>query len=417
MIHPRPDSVVRMPVRCGLVAAAMSAVLLGCAAAHAQTGGKLDAKAKAFAPLVAAHNASGQMLFRQFAAQPGNIVFSPHSVATAMDMALAGARGTTASQMRSVLRHTLPLDQVDAANKALHDQINGNLNDDVKSLSANALMLTGAKVRKEYEALLRSQYGAEIFAGAQVETVNGWVNDKTQGKIPKLIDEVDAGDAIILNAVYFKAAWEAKFDAKLTRPSEFNLTAARKVDVATMRQRRRYAFASNEGYGAIKIPYAGTSIAMVVVRPDEIEGAKKVALKLGGKELAALFAQLRSAAPGDVDLTLPRFRAEFGADLSSQFNAAGMVDAFDAIKANFSGIAGRGFYIQKFVHKAFVDVTEEGAEAAAATAVRKKLTTSISIDTTRPFHVDRPFLFYIVEMNSGAILFQGLIQDPSPKQS
>ncbi len=94
-----------------------------------------------------------------------------------------------------------------------------------------------------------------------------------------------------------------------------------------------------------------------------------------------------------------------------------MVDAFDAIKANFSGIAGRGFYIQKFVHKAFVDVTEEGAEAAAATAVRKKLTTSISIDTTRPFHVDRPFLFYIVEMNSGAILFQGLIQDPSPKQS
>ena len=275
-----------MPVGCGLVAAAISAVLLGCAAAHAQTGGKVDAKAKAFAPLVAAHNASGQMLFRQLAAKPGNIVFSPHSVATAMDMTLAGARGTTASQMRSVLRHTLPLDKVDAANKALHDQINGNLNDGVKNLSANALMLTGASVRKQYEALLRSQYGAEIFTGAKVETVNGWVNDKTEGKIPRLIDDVDAGGAIILNAVYFKAAWESKFDAKLTKPSEFNLTAARKVDVPTMRQRRRYAFASNEGYGAIRIPYAGTSIAMVVVRPNEIEGAKDVALKLGGKELA-----------------------------------------------------------------------------------------------------------------------------------
>ena len=94
-----------------------------------------------------------------------------------------------------------------------------------------------------------------------------------------------------------------------------------------------------------------------------------------------------------------------------------MTDAFSDIKANFSGIAGQGFYIKQIVHKAFVDVTEEGAEAAAATAVRAKLTTSISIDTTRRFHVDRPFLFYIVDMNSDAILFQGLIQDPSPKQS
>jgi serpin B len=320
--------------------------------------------------------------------------------------------------MRSVLRHTLPLDKVDAANKALHDQINGNLNDGVKNLSANALMLTGASVRKQYEALLRSQYGAEIFTGAKVETVNGWVNDKTEGKIPRLIDDVDAGGAIILNAVYFKAAWESKFDAKLTKPSEFNLTAARKVDVPTMRQRRRYAFASNEGYGAIRMPYAGSSIAMVLVRPDEIEGAKDVALKLGGKELAALFAQLRNADPRDVDLALPRFRAEFGADLKAQFQAAGMIAAFDDIKANFSGIAGRGLYIEQIVHKAFVDVTEEGAEATAATAVRMRpRTTSISIDTTRRFHVDRPFLFYIVDMNSDAILFQGLIQDPSPKQS
>jgi serpin B len=158
---------------------------------------------------------------------------------------------------------------------------------------------------------------------------------------------------------------------------------------------------------------------MVVVRPAEIEGATDVAAALGAEQIAALFDQLRQAKPATVDLALPRFRAEFEADLGPAFKTAGMTDAFSERSADFSGMTANrsedGLFIKSVVHKAFIDVGEEGAEAAAATAVTMSRARSMPNPRVATFHVDRPFLFYIVDMDSGAILFQGRISDPGGK--
>ena len=393
---------------------ACGALLAATVASGAQTAGQLAA------PLVAAHNASGQMLFRQFGDKPGNIVFSPHSVGAAMDMTLAGARGTTQAQMKSALQQTLPFVEIDKANKALRGQIAGNVPDGIKNLSANALMIAGADISKDYADLLRSQYGAEIFADATADTVNNWVNGKTEGKIPKLLEKVERGGAVVLNAVYFKAAWQHKFDPKATKDGVFHQSARQKLNVPTMRQRGSFALVDHKTFGAIRLPYAGSdTIAMVVVRPAQIEGATNVAAALGAEQLAALFDQLRQAKPATVDLALPRFRAEFAADLGPAFKTAGMTDAFSEGKADFSGMtaprSADGLFIGSVVHKAFIDVGEEGAEAAAATAVTMSRARSMPNLRITTFHVDRPFLFYIVDMDSGAILFQGRISDPGGK--
>lgn len=374
----------------------------------------------ATAPLVAAHNASGQMLFRQLDDKPGNIVFSPHSVATAMDMTLAGARGATQAQMKSALQQTLPFEDINAANKALREQIARDAGSGIKNLSANALMLTGAEISKDYVDLLRSEYGAEVFADATADTVNNWVSGKTEGKIPTLLGKVERGGAVILNAVYFKAAWQQKFDAKQTKDGEFHLSARQKVKVPTMRQRGSFAYVDHKTFDAIRLPYSGSdTIAMVVVRPAQIEGVKGVAAALGAEPLAALFDQLRQAKPATVDLALPRFRAEFQANLGAAFKTAGMTDAFSEGKADFAGMTAKPgadrLYIGGIVHKAFIDVGEEGAEAAAATAVVMSRARSMPNPRITTFHVDRPFLFYIVDMDSGAILFQGRISNPGSK--
>ena len=292
-------SVRRMAAFSGRRAAAFtslacSALLAATAACDAQTAGQLTA------PLVAAHNASGQVLFRQFGEKAGNIVFSPHSVGTAMDMTLAGARGATQAQMKSALQQTLPFVDINKANKALREQIAGNVPEGIKNLSANALMIAGVDISKDYADLLRSEYGAEVFAEATVDTVNNWVSGKTEGKIPKLLETVERGGAVILNAVYFKAAWQHKFDPKATEDGVFHRSASQKLNVPTMRQRGSFAHVDHKTFDAIRLPYAGSNtIAMVVVRPAEIEGAKDVAAALGAEQLAALFDQLRQASPAD----------------------------------------------------------------------------------------------------------------------
>jgi serpin B len=397
-----------------LVSLACWVLLAATAASGAQPAGP------AVAPLAAAHNASGQMLLRQFGDKPGNIVFSPHSVGTAMDMTLAGARGATQAQMKAALHRMLPLEDIDAANKALREQIARAAGSGIKNLSANALMLAGAGINKDYADLLRTQYGAEIFTGATPDTVNGWVNGMTEGKIPTLLKSVEPRGAVILNAVYFKAAWQSRFDVKETRDSEFHLSARRTVQVPTMRQRGSFAYVDHKTFAAVRLPYSGSDmVAMVVVRPAQIEGAKEVAAALGAEPLAALFQQLRQAKPVTVDLALPRFRAEFEADLGPAFRTAGMTDAFSEGKADFSRMisdrSADGLFIGAIVHKAFIDVGEEGAEAAAATAVTMSRARSMPNLRITTFHVDRPFLFYILDMDSGAILFQGRISDPGGK--
>lgn len=410
--------------------------------------------------LARAYNASA--LYREFAGKPGNIVFSPYSIGTAMAMARSGARGETERQMAAVLRHGKSREDIDRANAALLAVLNAydttsrpdycpketrwtgkrcegpplaerrctfpaRLEGEVcvgrpsvpaaKLLTANALMLTKYEhlISSEYRNVVRKQYAAEIYERADLEQVNDWVRRKTEGKIDRILNELDPDSAaVLLNAVYFKAAWASIFPKRATREGDFKLTAAQTVRVPLMRQEASFRLAEGPGYRAIRLDYTQRAFGMIVVLPEEAEGLDAVTRKLEPAELAKLLASLSGSPETLVSLALPRFKTAFEADLVGPFRKAGMMLAFTD-NADFSGMGG-DVKISQIRHRATIEVAEEGTEASGATAVEmSRKSIAPKRPTPVPFVVDRPFLFYVVDDASGAILFQGRIVDPRPR--
>jgi serpin B len=412
--------------------------------------------------LTQAYNASGEALFRSMAARPGNIVFSPLSIGTAMAMALAGARGETEREMTQVLRHSLPPADVHDASAGVLATLKGydksavsplcppgmtlerercvakpgaegfcefpaqragglcvaaaRFAPSAKLLVANALMLSKPVVSQDYAALLKDKYAAEVFRGAGLDTVNGWVSKATEGKIDKIIERMS--DVVLVNAVYFKSRWALVFDKTLTKNEFFHLSRTRQELVPTMLQRARHTVAAREGYRAIRLPYSVRSLAMVVALPNEIDGIDTVGQRLDAAELSQTLAVLRKEVGRPVVLSLPRFKIEYTSDLKTAFQASGMTRPFDMTLADFSGMTGvpssqRPAAIDQIVHRAVIEVQEESTEAAAATAIGMQVA-SVSPPPPEPvqFRVDRPFLYYIVDDATGAVLFQGRVVDP-----
>ncbi len=441
-----------------LLAQAMMAPQILAPGAHAAEAAQARAVAMAY-------NASGQDLFERLAATPGNIVFSPYSVGSAMAMVLSGARGETASEMAAVLKQTLDRPAIDAANARLIAILNGydksgepvacptsmrfngtdceaaapasgqcraGYRDGARCVApgrrpasailkaANALMLlkaNGDLVSTRYAAVLEANYRAQVFRDADLDEINRWVSRQTEGKIEKILDQIDPETpAVILNAVYFKAAWQAPFSRNATTDGDFHLTAATTVKVPTMHRIGHYQMVARPGYRAIRLPCSVDALATVIVVPDEVDGVDKVGRALDATALAGLFRDLTEWKT--VELALPRFKTSFKAELGELFKQAGMRRAFNGAVADFSGMTGRPssqapFAIGQVVHRAVIEVTEEGTEAAAATAVAMVAASAPS--HVEPFAVDRPFLFYVTDQATGAILFQGRISDPRPQ--
>jgi leukocyte elastase inhibitor len=410
--------------------------------------------------LTDAYNASGQDLFRSFAAAPGNIVFSPYSIGTAMAMVLAGARGDTEREMAGVLRHRQARQEIADANARALAVLNGYDQSNALPLCpwdmhlaggrcempravdercppragsdeafcfaipqplpsakvavANALMLTrkDAPVSADYVALLKAKFAAELFQGASLAEINGFVASRTEGKIERILDQLDDSvAAVLLNAIYFKTAWASTFSKQETRDEPFSLMASQPVSVPMMHKRANVPLVTRAGYRAVRLPYVIGAIGMVVVLPDVVDGLVAIGASL---DVSALVAALNASEPKAVSLALPRFKLSFKADLVPPLRAAGMTLAFDPMRADFSGMigpAGRGrFAIGQIAHRAVIEVQEEGTEAAAATAAMMALTSAPSNQAT--FRVDRPFLYYVVDDATGAILFQGRVVDP-----
>jgi serpin B len=443
--------------------AAVIAIAAGPAAAQ------LHIAAEARVTLLArAYNTAGQQLFAQLAASPGNIVFSPYSVGTAVSMLISGARGDTAAEMMRAMSMRMAADAIDAANAEMLSILNGYdqsaspvcpprtsanggncearpggdlMNQcqgglrlvgnrcvapaaapaSARLLLANALMLLkrGDLVSSDYVAALQTKYAADVFKNASLEDINGWVANKTEGKIERMLDQIDpASVATILNAVYFKARWALAFDPALTKNEAFNLTRSQKADVALMNQTASFSLVSRGGYRALRLTYQVPELGLVVVLPDDIEGVDAVARRLGANELAELFAALRNGqAKKPVAIALPRFKAGFKADLRAPLRQAGIQKAFDANNADFSGMTARptregGVHIDQIVHRAVIEVAEESTEAAAGTAVGMRSAAIAPPIAPVSFRVDHPFLFYLIEDTSGAILFEGRVADP-----
>jgi serpin B len=416
--------------------------------------------------LTKAYTASGQRLFKKFAISRGNIAFSPYSIGVAMAMTLSGARGETAKEMARVLKLKLKRQEISEANAAVLATLRGydrsaepslcprvthwngqqcettpgtdgqcpfltQLEGDrcvanwvrrppsVHLVVANAL-ITARKndvVAKNYITLLTDKYGAEVFEGATVNDVNDWVKQKTKGKIDQIIDELP--DVSVLNAVYLKARWQSTFRKELTRDKPFTMSTSQKVSVPTMVQTRYFPVMSRPGYRAIRLPYDVNTLGMIIVLPNKIGAIDRVSDRLDARELSKVTAELNSTLAKFIELEVPRFRVTFKIDnLSALFRQAGMVRVFDRRRANFSGITGlppsdAPFWIDAIRHRGFIEVTEDGTEAAAATDVGAKAAgVAPEQPKPEPFHVDHPFLFYIIDNTTNAVLFQGRITEP-----
>ena len=283
-----------------------------------------------------------------------------------------------------------------------------------KLVVANALMIAGANVSPDYAALLKDKYAAELFHRASLDTVNGWVKNKTEGKIERILDKMS--DVMLVNAVYFKSRWALVFNKSATIDEFFSLSRTRQELVPMMQQRAstRRASATATGPSACLMRCARSPwwsccqmrwTASGRSRPGSI------------RQNSALLTVLRAPAPRPVALSLPRFKAEFSAELTGLFQDAGMRLAFDPRRADFSFLTGvppakASTAIEQIAHRAVIEVAEEATEAAAATAVAISPARHAKPVEPIRFRIDRPFLYFIVDDTTGSVLFQGRIVDP-----
>ena len=400
----------------------------------------------------AAINAFGLDLYRRMLADPSlglggkNVVVSPTSIATALAMARAGARGETAAQMDAVLRSAgadklaMAMNALDAALASrtgtfrVYDQ-DGTALDVVLKIANAPFAQQGMPLVRDYLDALASRYGAGLRLvdyvadhDAARKVINAWVKKQTAGRIPSLLEEPDVTDLtrlVLVNAMYLKAPWLNPFDASNTRPAPFTRVDGSRITAPTMNLGQcqglgicSLPYATGSGWRAVELPYLGDSLAMTVILPDNLAAFER---QLDQKALAGITGALRTSPPGrdavyNVAVSMPRFGIETRADLAAALKALGMPLAFDAATADFTGIATlpEGLYIKKVIHQANIDVDEKGTEAAAATAV--VMATGGGPETVPVvFKVDRPFLFLLRDVPTGAVLFMGRVVDPSAK--
>ena len=373
------------------------------------------------AELVAGNTAFAAALYRQARTTDGNLFMSPHSISTALAMTYAGATGTTATQLADALRFTLPPATLHAAlnalDLALASRVTEATGDTIpfRLRTANSIWgQDGFAFQAPFLDTLAVNYGAGLrvldFAAdpdGSRERINGWVEDQTNDKIKQLLPDgsiTNATTLVLTNAIYFTAAWAEPFKASDTADRPFQLGSG-PVSVPTMYQHGGMAYGAGDGFRAAQLGYDGGQLAMVVVVPDGDLATLEAGLD------ANMFAAITaSLSPHQVQLTLPKFRVEAPLDLRQALQALGMVDAFVDGAADFSPIDGtRNLVITDVKHKGFIAIDERGTEAAAATAV---VIGPTSVPPQAELVVDKPFLYFIRDLPTGAILFVGRIVDP-----
>ncbi len=349
-----------------------------------------------------------------------NLFFSPYSLSTALAMTYAGARGETQKQMEITLHLPFTNKRLHSAAGALQQQlIQKDKSRGYQILLANTLWgQKGEPILKEFLDLTNTYYGADFTLLDFVneteksrQTINLWVEEKTSNKIKDLIPPggVDGETVLVLtNAVYFKGEWSFKFKKSDTRQEDFNVSAKEKVKVDMMHIEEEFKYYEDEKLQAIELPYKGNEISMLVLLPSSIEGIGEVENTLTSESLNTLLAKMVKT---EVDAYLPRFKIVWGTfSLNKTLIDLGMTDAFEYGKADFSGIRiDRRIWISNVFHQAFIEVNEQGTEAAAATAA----VITKSIDITPVFFADHPFVFIIRDNHSGSILFMGRLINPS----
>lgn len=361
--------------------------------------------------------------------QPENvdkdIFLSPHSVSIALAMTYAGARGETATEMKKALHFDLPderlhtaFDYLDLALESRGKDARGKDGEPFRLNITNSIW--GQKETPFETAFLDTlavNYGAGLnivdFIGATEKsrsTINDWVEAKTENRIKEILPKgsVTADTRLVLvNAVYFNAAWASKFEPGATRPAPFTKADGSTVQVSMMNRQEHRPYAKGDGYEAVEMPYDGGELSMLVIAPTAGSFATFESTLTGGKVLDIL----AGLATKEVDLHFPKLKVDGEFGLKAPLESLGMERAF-ASSADFSGICSSAdLYVADVLHKTFLELDESGTEASAATAVIVN-EESASIDTPVVMRVDRPFFTAIVDRQTKTLVFLGRILEP-----
>ena len=384
-----------------------------------------DVSAADVALLVEGNSAFAFELYRALKGREGNLFYSPHSISLALAMTYSGARGETAQQMADTLQFMLEQDRLHPAFNWLDAELarrgEGAEGKDGEGFRLN--IVNAIWGQKDYGFLsafldvLAENYGAglrilDFIAETEKSrlTINDWVSNQTEGRIEDLIPQgaIDRLTCLVLtNAIYFNAAWEHSFNGKITTDGPFYLLDGGQVIVPMMKQTESFGYIEGEGYQAIELPYDGGELSMVILLA-EAGNFQAFEEGLQAQQVDAIISGLQ---PARVTLTMPKFEFDSEFSLKDALADMGMPVAFTG-GADFSGMTGnRELFISDVVHKAFVAVDEAGTEAAAATAVIMSRTAAPG-EPPMEVTIDRPFIFLIRDIDTGAILFVGRVMNP-----
>ena len=375
--------------------------------------------------LVEGNSAFAFELYQALKEQEGNLFYSPHSISVALAMTYSGARGETAQQMADTLNFILEQERLHPAFNWLDAELasrgEGAQGKDEEGFRLN--IVNAIWGQKDYNFLptfldvLAENYGAGLrILDFMYETeksrltINDWVSDQTEERIKNLIPEgviTSLTRLVLTNAIYFNAAWENTFDEDMTADGPFYLLDGGQVIVPMMKQTESFGYTDGEGYQAVELQYDGNELSMVILLP---EAGQFQAFEEGlqAQQVCDIIDGLQNA---QVTLTMPKFEFDSEFSLKNTLAGMGMPIAFSSA-ADFSGMTGnRQLFISDVVHKTFVAVDEAGTEAAAATAVI--MPGSAAPEPTVEVTINRPFIFLIRDIETGAILFVGRVMNPA----
>jgi serpin B len=371
--------------------------------------------------LVDADNRFAFKLFREINEQESdkNIFISPLSVGMALGMTYNGAAGTTREAMQQTLElRDMTIEEVNGSYRSLIDLLR-DLDPQVEFLLANSIWYRNTmSFEQEFLDLNTQFFDADVSAldfGSPdaATTINDWVRRNTSGRIEEIVaSPIDAETIMFLiNAIYFKANWASQFDRDLTQNAPFFLADGSQTTVEMMSHEDevpiRYLWDLDKHIEVVDLPYGGRAFSMTILLPESPQGVDSLVDNLTHNQWTAWTAALDSTSR---QVSLPKFTLEYELNMNDVLKSLGMSVAFSRDSADFTNLYAPGnVFISKVKHKTFVDVNEEGTEAAAATSVEIGLTSAGPM----PIVIDRPFVFAIREYYSGTVLFVGKILDPN----
>jgi serpin B len=375
--------------------------------------------------IVSGSNRFALDLYQQLRSEEGNLFFSPTSMSIALAMTHAGAEGQTESEIMKTLHFPEPANELHDRMAALQTLwTTAGKDQGIRLNLANRLW--GQKsydFLPEFLQITREKYGAELarlnfaMSAEARQTINRWIEQQTENKITDLIppSAISADTKLVLtNAVYFHGAWSEPFEKAATQDEDFFLTKKETIKVPMMRRADEFRYGEIDDLKVLELPYGKGDLSMVILLPNRVDGLAKLEGKLTVPYLQKVMASVNLE--DEVKVSLPKFKTASQFQMASTLRKMGMETAFDAKAADFSGMTGgKDLFISEVIHKAFVDVNEEGTEAAAATAVMMAPTAALFEKPKKVpvFRADHPFVFAIQDSRNGGILFLGRMVNPA----